>query len=50
MSCGKNGKRHLLAGIAADRPLFQADGIHPNGRPKARLLGNVWPTLRPLLR
>ena len=43
----------LLAGVA-DAPnadeLFQADRIHPKAEAQARLLDNVWPALRPLLR
>lgn len=42
----------LLKGIA-DAPqsaqLFQADGIHPNESAQARMLGNVWPILKPWL-
>ncbi len=29
---------------------FQADGLHPKASAHARLLDNVWPVLRPLLR
>lgn len=39
----------LLAGFAANRELFQADGIHPNASAQPRMLDNVWPHLRPLL-
>jgi acyl-CoA thioesterase-1 len=43
----------LLAGVAdgpdADK-LFQNDRIHPNAQAQARMLDNVWPTLKPLLR
>jgi acyl-CoA thioesterase-1 len=43
----------LLAGVA-DGPdaeaMFQADGIHPKAEAHPRLLDNVWPVLRPLLR
>lgn len=39
----------LLEGFAADMALFQADRIHPNERAQARILDNVWPSLRPLL-
>lgn len=39
----------LLDGIAADRGMFQADGIHPNEDAQPRLLDNVWPHLKPLL-
>ena len=43
----------LLAGVAdvpnADE-LFQADRIHPKAEAHPRMLANVWPALRPLLR
>ena len=43
----------FLAGVA-DVPnaaeLFQADGIHPKAEAHPRLLANVWPVLRPLLK
>jgi len=43
----------LLAGVAdradADK-LFQPDRIHPLAQAHPRILDNVWPTLRPLLR
>jgi acyl-CoA thioesterase-1 len=43
----------LLAGVA-DGPqaaqLFQPDGIHPKAEAHPRMLDNVWPVLRPLLR
>jgi acyl-CoA thioesterase I len=43
----------FLAGVAdgpdADR-LFQADRIHPTAEAHPRMLDNVWPALRPLLR
>ncbi len=39
----------LLEGFAADMALFQADRIHPNERAQARILDNVWPSLRSLL-
>jgi acyl-CoA thioesterase-1 len=43
----------FLAGVAdgldADK-LFQADRIHPNAQAQARMLDNVWPALRPLLK
>jgi acyl-CoA thioesterase-1 len=40
----------LLNGIALNPQLMQADGIHPNELGQPRLLDNVWPTLKPLLR
>ena len=43
----------LLAGVAdgpdADK-LFQADRIHPNAQAQARMLDNIWPALKPLLK
>jgi acyl-CoA thioesterase I len=43
----------FLAGVA-DGPdadaLFQADRIHPKAEAHPRMLDNVWPALRPLLR
>jgi len=43
----------FLAGVAdgpdADK-LFQSDRIHPNAQAQSRLLDNVWPALKPLLR
>ena len=43
----------FLAGVA-DVPqaddLFQADRIHPKAEAHPRLLANVWPALRPLLK
>jgi acyl-CoA thioesterase-1 len=43
----------LLAGVAdvpnADE-LFQPDRIHPRAEAHPRILDNVWPALRPLLR
>ncbi|HUX73454.1 MAG TPA: arylesterase [Steroidobacteraceae bacterium] len=40
----------LLNGVALTPALMQADGLHPNERGQARLLANVWPVLKPLLR
>jgi acyl-CoA thioesterase-1 len=43
----------FLAGVAdgpeADK-LFQPDRIHPNAQAQPRMLDNVWPALRPLLK
>lgn len=39
----------LMEGIATNRAMFQADGIHPNEDAQPQLLDNVWPALRPLL-
>jgi len=40
----------LLDGVATDRTLFQADGMHPTEQAQPRLLENVWPVLEPMLR
>jgi acyl-CoA thioesterase-1 len=40
----------LLEGVATDRALMQADGIHPNAAGQPRVLDNLWPYLDPLLR
>lgn len=39
----------LLEGVALDRSLMQADGIHPNDDGQPRLLENVWQGLKPML-
>jgi acyl-CoA thioesterase-1 len=39
----------LLNGVAGDRNLNQADGIHPNQRGEHIVAENVWRTLRPIL-
>lgn len=40
----------LLAGIADQPALFQADMLHPTAEAQPRILDNVWPTLVPLLK
>jgi acyl-CoA thioesterase I len=40
----------LLNDIALLPNLMQADGIHPNELGQPKLLDNVWPSLKPLLR
>jgi acyl-CoA thioesterase-1 len=40
----------LLNDIASFPNLMQADDIHPNEQGQPKLLDNVWPTLKPLLR
>jgi len=43
----------LLKGVADidDAPrLFQADRIHPNEQAQERMLANVWPQLRKILK
>ena len=40
----------ILDGIALDRSLMQADGIHPNAAAQPRLLDNVWPALEKEIR
>jgi acyl-CoA thioesterase-1 len=39
----------LLEGVAEDRRLMQADGLHPLAEAQPRILDNVWPALEPLL-
>jgi acyl-CoA thioesterase-1 len=40
----------LLAGVALDPDLMQADGLHPRAAGEPRVLDTVWPYLIPLLR
>jgi acyl-CoA thioesterase-1 len=40
----------LLAGVALDPALMQADGLHPRAAGEPRVLDTVWPYLTPLLR
>jgi acyl-CoA thioesterase-1 len=40
----------LLEDIALNPSLMQADGVHPNEQGQPKLLDNVWPSLKPLLR
>ena len=40
----------LLQGVAGDRSLNQADGIHPNQRGEHIVAENVWRSLEPVLR
>jgi acyl-CoA thioesterase I len=40
----------LLAGVAEDRGLMQADAIHPTAEAQPLILDNVWPVLEPLLK
>jgi acyl-CoA thioesterase I len=39
----------LLAGVAEDWHLMQADGLHPTAEAQPRILDNVWPGLEALL-
>lgn len=39
----------LLEGIAEDRSLMQADGIHPTAEAQPLILEQVWPVLEPML-
>jgi acyl-CoA thioesterase-1 len=39
----------LLAGVAGDPSLNQADGIHPTAEGELRVADNVWKALRPIL-
>lgn len=36
----------FLDGVAQDRSLMQADGIHPTAEAQAQLLENAWPAIR----
>jgi acyl-CoA thioesterase I len=40
----------LLNDVAQSPNLMQADGMHPNELGQPKLLANVWPSLKPLLR
>ena len=40
----------LLDGVALDPALMQNDQLHPTAAAQPRLLDNVWPVLRPLLK
>ncbi len=40
----------LLEGVVDDPSLFQADQIHPTSAAQPKLLDNVWPALKPLLK
>ena len=39
----------ILAGVAEDPSLMQADGIHPNEAAQPLILNNIWAALEPLL-
>lgn len=39
----------LLAGVADDPKLMQADGLHPTAEAQPKLLETVWSALAPLL-
>jgi len=39
----------LLANVAGDSALNQADGIHPNAKGASIVAGALWTTLRPIL-
>jgi acyl-CoA thioesterase-1 len=40
----------FLDGVALDDALMQEDGLHPNAAGQPRLLDQVWPKLKPLLK
>jgi acyl-CoA thioesterase I len=40
----------LLEGVAQDRRLMQADGLHPKAVAESRVLDNVWSKLAPMLK
>jgi acyl-CoA thioesterase-1 len=39
----------LLDGIAFDGSMMQLDGLHPTAAAQTLLLGNIWPTLAPII-
>jgi acyl-CoA thioesterase I len=41
---------YFFAGFGDDLAYFQPDRIHPNADAQSKLLDNVWPTLKPLLK
>lgn len=40
----------FLEGVAGNPNLIQADGIHPTAKAQPKLLENVWPTLKQMLK
>lgn len=40
----------LLQGIALDPAAMQEDGLHPTAAAQPRVLNNVWPALKPMLK
>ncbi len=40
----------FVCGVGITPGLMQADGIHPNEKAQARMLEEVWPTIKPRLR
>lgn len=40
----------LLEGFAQTNEYFQADGLHPTAKAQPRVLDNIWPALKPLLK
>jgi acyl-CoA thioesterase-1 len=42
--------RFILDGVALDRSMMQADGIHPNAAGQPKLLDNAWPVLEKEIR
>ncbi len=40
----------LLEGFAQTNEYFQADGLHPTASAQPRVLDNIWPALKPLLK
>ncbi len=40
----------FMEGVALDKTLMQADGIHPNEKAQSKLLDNVWLQLEPMLK
>jgi acyl-CoA thioesterase I len=40
----------FMSEVALDSSLMQADGVHPNEAGQPKLLANMWPALKPLLK
>ncbi len=40
----------LMEGFAQTNTYFQADGLHPTAAAQPRVLDNIWPALKPLLK
>lgn len=40
----------LMEGFAQTNEYFQADGLHPTAAAQPRVLDNIWPALKPLLK
>ncbi len=40
----------LLDGIGENKTMFQQDGLHPTANAQAKVLDNIWPTLKQMLK